>query len=81
MRSTIITTCLVNAKFATSLEEAEHRIEIIFGEEFSGSNYAWWNRDVEEKTAADIIWKVGKAGRINVRSFILELAERTAEEA
>ncbi|HEX6038555.1 hypothetical protein [Longimicrobium sp.] len=72
-RSTIIATCLVNSNMVNQIEGAEHKVQQIFRDEFPEEDFAAWNREVGDETAATIIRKIGRASRINVRMFIDEL--------
>lgn len=74
-KSTLIATCLVNSSFARNLEEGEHSVRRIFAEEFPARDFAKWNTDVDDKFAQNAIKTVGRASRINVRSFIDDLSE------
>lgn len=74
-RSTVIATCLVNSNMIPRLEDAENRVHGVFLDEFPGSNFNRWNRQLDEQTARNIIRNVGRASRINVRMFIQDLAE------
>jgi len=72
-RATIIATCLVNSGMIPRLEDAERRVHEVFASQFPDDDFAVWNRDVGEIAAAHIISTVGRASRINVRSFIDDL--------
>ena len=72
-RSTIIATCLVNSNMINRIEDAEHRVEQVFRDEFLHEDFAAWNREVDDQTANTIIRNVGRASRINVRMFIDDL--------
>lgn len=79
-KSTIISSCLVNSNMIKRLEDAEHRVQEVFAQEFPDSDFYQWNQNIEERTATLIIKQVGRASRINVRKFIEDLWE-SAQEA
>jgi hypothetical protein len=72
-RSTIIATCLVNSNMISRIEDAEHRVQQVFGDEFPHEDFVAWNREVDDQIASTIIRDVGRASRINVRMFIDDL--------
>lgn len=72
-RITIIATCLVNSNMINRIEDAEHRAEQVFRDEFPQEDFTAWNREVDDQTASTIIRNVGRASRINVRMFIDDL--------
>jgi hypothetical protein len=76
-KSTVIAKCLVNSRMINSLEEAEHAVQRVFGEEFPQRNFEQWNLVVQDEYGAQIIRNVGRATTINVKSFIEDLSEHT----
>ncbi len=72
-RSVLIATCLVKSEMIARLEFAEYCVQQTFLSEFPNSNFSEWNHDINEKTAEDIIGRVGPTSRINVKKFIEEL--------
>lgn len=72
-RSTLIATCLVKSEMIARLEFAEFCVQQTFLSEFPDSNFSEWNHDINERTAEDIIRKVGPTSRINVKKFIEDL--------
>jgi len=77
-RSTIIATCLANSNMINRIQDAEHRVEQVFRDEFPHEDFAEWNREVDDHTAQTIIEGVGRASRINVRMFIDDLRQQCA---
>jgi len=73
-RSKIIATCLVNSSMISNMADAEVRVRSVFAEEFPKSDYDRWNRNIDEHAATQIIRRVGRASRINVKLFIEDLA-------
>ena len=73
-KSTIIAKCLVNSGMIKSLEEAEHAVQSIFGEEFPHQKFAQWNLIVQDEDGDQIVRNVGRAATINVKSFIEDLS-------
>jgi hypothetical protein len=74
-KSTVIANCLVNSNMFRDIEEAESAVRKIFYTEFPDHNFSAWNENIPDKTAQNIISKVGKASRINVEQFIKDLWE------
>jgi hypothetical protein len=72
-RSTLIATCLVKSDMIARLEYAEQCVQQTFLSEFPNSNFSEWNHDINEETAEDIIRRVSRASRINVKKFIEDL--------
>ncbi|WP_166820024.1 hypothetical protein [Thalassoroseus pseudoceratinae] len=72
-RSTIIATCLLNSSMVTRLEDGEWRVQQVFEDEFPNEDFRQWDREVSDATADQIVKTVGRAGRINVASFIDDL--------
>ena len=84
-RSTILATCLVNSKMITPLPAAEARVRQVFADCFPEQVFSYWNREVNEQVAQNIISNVGVSSTIHVDRFILErlwdeLAESTKRE-
>ena len=72
-KSEIIANCLVNMGIGMNATDAETRVQQIFVEEFPDDSYHLWNTDVDNALAHDLIKHVGRASKINVRLFILDL--------
>lgn len=72
-KSTVIATCLVNSSMINRLEDAENAVRQVFLDEFPESNFAQWNREIDDQVAEQIIKNVGRASQINVRKFIEDL--------
>ncbi|RQR68968.1 DNA-binding protein [Burkholderia sp. Bp9012] len=72
-KSEIIANCLVNMDIGMNATDAETRVQQIFVEEFPDDSYHLWNTDVDNALAHDLIKQVGRASKINVRLFILDL--------
>jgi hypothetical protein len=72
-RSTIIATCLVNSSIVNRIEDAEHLVRSVFIREFPSDDFNYWNCDINDDTAQNIMRNVGRASRINVKAFIDEL--------
>ena len=72
-RSTLIATCLIKSDMIARLEYAEQCVQQTFLSEFPNSSFSEWNHDINERTAEDIIGRVGPASRINVKKFIEDL--------
>lgn len=72
-KCTIIATCLVNSNIFNSLSEAEMGVKKIFVEEFPDWNFDKWNEHLHQDQANNIISAVGRASRINIHNFILDL--------
>jgi len=77
--STLIATCLFNSSMVTSLDVGERIVRNVFDENFNGE-FSKWNVSLPTKTAKSIIVGVGRAMRINVRTFITDL-ESMADKA
>jgi len=54
-------------------EDAENRVFQIFLDEFSNEDFYKWNVDLEDQYSQGIVKNVGRASRINVKSFIKDL--------
>jgi hypothetical protein len=74
-KSTIIATCLVNSSMVRTLEDGESSIRRIFQDEFPSRDFAEWDANVDDTFAQNTIKTVGRASRINVRSFIEDLSQ------
>lgn len=72
-KSTLIATCLVNSSMFGCLEAAEAAVRSIFADEFPESDFAHWNRCIDDASARDMIRAIGRASRINVRKLIESL--------
>ena len=72
-KSTIIAKCLVNSNMISTMEDAENTVSQIFHEEFPNKLYEVWNQVVSQNIAENIINNVGRASRINIKSFIEDL--------
>lgn len=73
-KSTIIATCLVNMEIGfRTVQEAEHRVQAVFNDEFPKENYDEWNSNIHDSSAQNLIKNVGKASQINVKQFIDDL--------
>lgn len=73
-RGTVIAKCLVNSGLFSRLEDAEYRVLGVFQNEFPQTDYRAWNEEINDEAASDIISNIGRASRINIRLFILDLA-------
>lgn len=71
----MIAHCLVNSSIVNRLEDAEHLVRRVFLDEFPDQNLASWDREMDDRTAENIIRNVGRAMWINVRRFIEDLEE------
>lgn len=58
-----------------TIEQAEASVRNIFTDNFPHLNFNQWNKEVSDEFAKNIIKKVGKASRINVRKFIEDLSD------
>jgi len=72
-KSEVIATCLVNSNFANNIKSGEVNIQNIFHDEFPNHNFHDWNTNIPDKTAENIIKNVGRASKIDVKSFIDKL--------
>jgi hypothetical protein len=72
-KSAIIATCLVNSSIINRLEDAENIVQNVFLTEFPQRQFNEWNREMDDRTAEEIVRNVGRASRINVRKFIEDL--------
>lgn len=75
-KSAIIATCLVNMKIGfKTIQEAEHRVQAIFQDEFPNENFNEWNSNVSESYAEHVIKTGRKASIIDVKQFIDDLRD------
>lgn len=74
-RSTVIATCLVNARIVADLASAERTVEHCFRETFPGFDYKAWNRDMDFRIAREFIRNARDAGRINIARFMSDIGK------
>ncbi len=72
-KAEVIATCLVNSNIFREIRDAESAVQHTFSNEFPAQDYWKWNADIDDKAAEHIIVTVGRASRINVKSFIEDL--------
>lgn len=72
-KGTVIEKCLVNSNMIDRLEDSEGAVRQVFVTEFPNSSFSGWNKNINDKTAENIIRNVGRASRINVKKFIEDL--------
>lgn len=80
-KSTVIAICLVNSKMISSLAQAESAVRKVFEDEFVVRDFSEWNVDMSDQVGQSIIQSVGRASRINVRRFIIDLESQSALDA
>jgi hypothetical protein len=73
LKSTIISTCLLNSRMVTRIEDGEAIVRQVFSDERPSVNFATWNSDVTDSFANHVIGTVGRAKTIDVIEFIATL--------
>jgi hypothetical protein len=74
-RSTVIATCLVQARVLGDLQSAERAVREQFAAAFPGRSFDHWNREVEFRVAQAFINNGSGRPRIDVTQFIRDLGE------
>ena len=72
-KSTVIAKCLVNSNMIDRLEDAKNSVRQVFQSEFPNSNFTKWDQEIDDQAAENIINNVGRASRINVKTFIEDI--------
>lgn len=72
-KSALIARCLLNSSMVSSLEVGERIVREVYDDSFPGQDFAAWDAPLHDTTAQSIIDGVGRAMRINVRRFIVDL--------
>ena len=72
-KSALIARCLLNSSMVSSLEVGERIVRDVYDDSFPGQDFATWDAPLHDTTAQSIIDGVGRAMRINVQRFIVDL--------
>lgn len=69
----IIGRCLLNSNMFRTLEDAKFEVKRTFQDDFPGEDFVFWNTNIDDRVAKDIIYDKGRASQIRVKLFIKEL--------
>ena len=74
-KSLIIATCLSNSGMADAPKDCEFAVKQVFHDEFPSHNYGYWNTNIGDELARNLIQVVGRATTIHIDKFIADLWE------